>query len=32
LILGVVGFIASAAWAIFTIVLATHTTNNTITP
>ena len=32
LILGIVGFIASAAWAIFTIVLATHSTNNTITP
>lgn len=32
LILGIVGFIASAAWAIFTIVLAAHSTNNTITP
>src|SRR5258706_5272669 len=32
LILGIIGFIASAAWAIFTIVLATHSTNNTLTP
>lgn len=32
LILGIVGFIASAAWAIFTIILATHSTTNTITP
>jgi len=32
LILGIVGFIASAAWAIFTIILATHSTSNTITP
>ena len=32
LILGIVGFIASAAWAIFSIVLATHSGTNTITP
>ena len=32
LILGIVGFIASAAWAIFSIAIAAHTTNNTITP
>jgi hypothetical protein len=32
LILGIIGFIASAAWAIFTIFLASHGTTNTITP
>ena len=32
LIVGIIGFIASAAWAIFSIVLATHNSSNTITP
>jgi hypothetical protein len=32
LILGIVGFIASAAWAIFTIVLASHSGNTINTP
>src|SRR5487761_1005448 len=33
LILGIVGFIASAAWAIFSIAIATHSgTNNTLIP
>ena len=32
LILGIVGFIASAAWAIFYVVIASHSATNTITP
>jgi hypothetical protein len=32
LILGIVGFIASAAWAIFSILLASHSSTNSITP
>jgi hypothetical protein len=32
LILGILGFIASAAWAIVFIVAIPHTANNTITP
>jgi hypothetical protein len=32
LILGIVGFIASAVWAIIFIVASSHTANNTITP
>ena len=32
LILGIVGFIASAGWAIFSIVIASHSSGNTITP
>jgi hypothetical protein len=32
LIVGIIGFIASAAWAIFSIFLASHTGTNTITP
>src|SRR5487761_466852 len=32
LILGIIGFIASAAWAIFSIFLASHSNSNTITP
>ena len=32
LILGILGFIASAAWAIFSILLTTHSVNNTLTP
>jgi hypothetical protein len=32
LVLGIIGFIASAAWAIFSIVIASHSGTNTITP
>src|SRR5487761_257264 len=32
LVLGIIGFIASAAWAIFSIFLASHSNSNTITP
>ena len=32
LILGIIGFIASAAWAIFTIAVASHSSTNTLSP